>query len=67
MHCVRIQLIPYSVKKWNPIECSGFHALLLNAVYYMQRGEMHPVECRGFNAARLNAVDSMQREEMEPY
>jgi len=62
-----MQWILCSIAQSIPMECSGFHALLLKAVYYMQRGEMHPVECRGFNAGRLNAVDSMQREEMEPY
>ena len=39
--------IPCSVKEWNPIECSGFHAAwrngtLLNAVDFMQHGPKHP-------------------------
>ena len=62
-----MQWILCSIAQNIPIEYSGFHALLLHAVYYMQRGEMHPVECRGFNAARLNEVDSMQSEEIEQY
>ena len=62
--------IPCSVKEWNPIECSGFHAAwrngtLLNAVDFMQHGPKHPdrmqwipcivIEWSVIHAAWLNA------------
>ena len=75
MHC-----IPFSVKKWNPIECSGFHAAWLNAVDFMKHAPKHPdwmqwipcsvIECSvihaaWLNASRLNAVYSIQRDWMQ--
>ena len=68
-------------EKWNPIECSGFHAAWWNAVDFMQHGPKHPdwmqwitcsmaqiipIECSGLHAAWLNAVDSMHREKWNP-
>ena len=72
-----IQLITCSLVKCIPIECSGFHAVWLNAVDSMQPGKMHPVwmpwipcsmiECSVFhalwrNGSLLNAGDFMQHD-----
>ena len=70
MHPDWMRWIPCSVKEWNPIECSGFHAAwrngtLLNAVDFMQHGPKHPdrmqwipcivIEWSVIHAAWLNA------------
>ena len=56
-----MQCNPCRVVKCIPIECSGFHAAWLNAVYSMQREEMEPNWMQGFYAALLNAVDSKSK------
>ena len=68
MQCDWVQCDPCSMKKWNPIECSGFYASRLNAVDFMQHDWMQwipcslvkciPLKCCGFHAAWLNEVDS---------
>ena len=73
-----MQRILCSMAQSIPIQCSGFHALWLNAVYSIQRGKLHPdwmqwipcsvIECRGFhalwrNGSRLYAAESMQRDD----
>ena len=62
-----MQWILCSMAQSIPIECSGFHALWLNAVNSMQRGKWIPIECSGFHEAWLNALYSMKCEVMEPY
>ena len=69
MHPDWMQWSLCSVKKWNPIECSGFYAAWFNAVDSMQHVWMQwilcsmaqsiPIECSGFHAASLNEEDSM--------
>ena len=66
MHCVRIQLIPCSVKKWNPIECRGFYAARLNAVDSMKHDWMQWIYAAWPKASRLYAVESMQRCPVHP-
>ena len=69
MQCDWMQWSPCREAQCIPIECRGFHAAWLNAVYSMQRGEMHPdwtqcipcsvakmipIECSGYYAAWCN-------------
>ena len=77
-----MQWILCSMSQSIPIECSGFHALWLNAVNSMQRGKMNPdwmqwipwsvIECTVFhevwsNGTLLNAVYFMQYSPKHPY
>ena len=85
MHCGAMdpdcmQWSPCSEAQGITIECSGFHALWLNAVNSMQRGKMNPdwmqwipwsvIECTVFhevwsNGTLLNAVYFMQPDWMQ--
>ena len=61
-----MQCILCSVKKWNPIECSGFYAAWLNAVDFCSM-----IECSGFfeawsKASWFNAVNFLQHVPIHP-
>ena len=65
-----MQWIQCSLVKFIPIECSGFHAVWLNAVWSMQHAEMEPywmqwILCSMSKASRLYAVDCMKRHWMQ--
>ena len=66
MHPDWMQCIPCSMKKWNPMECSGFYTAWLNAV-----DSCSMIECIVFSAAwakasRFNAVDFLQHVPKHP-
>ena len=75
MHRDSVQLIPCSVNKWNPNECSRFMqhnwmqwipAGWLNAVDLCSMAKSIQIECSGFHAPSLNAEDSMHCGAMDP-
>ena len=60
-----MQWIPFSLVKCMPFECSGFHAVWLNAVYSMQHEEMEPYWMRGSLCSMIECSGFLQNNWMQ--